>query len=1318
MAENQNTPLGGNTNNNGISADALIAAIDHLASSSSETIKVLKSIADQVKGSKGSSNFNGEQLTRSIKKYIKEENDSRVKQIREINNITKSLQDNKNYLKRYNKEIEEECLKLSKNGLSEETKELNAYLKDVNKSMDKYISISATTLNRYRDSISKNARKLSDIEYDIAKLNTDYSKATASNEKAIKDALAAKNKEKEQLEKQLEITKANFEKEQRFTEYRGKLEKQNADELKDLLHRRAEIESRSTNLLSSNQKNLKESLSKFSDFFNPKSSDSYISQKSEVESYDKEAETRIKVIEDEYKANEDLIKDEENVITEAEAVISELTNLIINADKDEKRRYQELKKTKRNELEQSKRNVEDIKRRNENLKQQKVVLKGNQEANKKFLANLDKQTTVWNNIGNKLGETISKVITTVIDRELTRLVNAANKAFDTMESTQKSLGKTLKMSTGAYQDYVDLVQSYAKEAGLAIDQNQVLELSATLSEMGLRDENLIVALATEQAKIQEAGLNGVLQLNEETIKQYQAEYFRNIKEGISEDKATELLMGHIDALIASEKVAVDEFGSATALANGGMTEILNRVTTLKSMGYFGEGEEAAKAEDEFVANLIYMAQAFDSAGADFSTVLSDIDSLMGSTPSEVSDQLKMVMTQMGTNEKIISDLVQNPNAVISKYLEVTNAQYEGKGLTGIQYTGSALGDSFTAQQRMNLLNANINTESLKDQTVTLDKLNNSISTTNEDLKSGEYLTETEKIEKKELETMQEIAQYAQKIPDGQFWMDNTLNAGKSLLNDLGGLLGNFLGSALGSKIGSTGAGGGFLGRNADRSKLSTGSAGDFLMGNKSTKAGMLGSEITGTAGIVYGQVILGKNFFEGYADDGLSGGLEGLAEGFGDKEFSRGMGMALGGAIGGPVGAVIGSELGANLVPKAQEKFEEWLTDCWDPFMSIDDSAEEAYKQLIQAGKDIQNAADELSTASTTSLKNLQTEKTESEGWTAYQQKQWLAQHSAELEALNINKENLNTEADVNDAFQKAFTSYFEREEKRLTIDQNIGNFGSKYSKALGSLSANETERTKSGGSSVIKTMTNAGITLDNFNNLISDYMTANALEDNEENRKQATSAILSKLNITDESKQAEIRGEIEYWQTLKDDWTKANKEFQTKWQKAKEVAGVDDAVAIQAAYEQLYGKNGSEKPNPFLDLNAAIDSSFLGTNGEVPILDTSNGEYYKGGYMTQIAGKYYPLYKTGLDFVPYDNYLALLHQGETVLNSTEANEYRAGNSINISDITSTMITQTDRIESILTKIYTAIISMNRSNNGRSSLNSNIVNMVSGIATI
>ena len=168
--------------------------------------------------------------------------------------------------------------------------------------------------------------------------------------------------------------------------------------------------------------------------------------------------------------------------------------------------------------------------------------------------------------------------------------------------------------------------------------------------MGIRDENLIKSFAVSQAKATEAGVGSIFQMNEEFIKQYQR-FYKETAATEGEEVAQEKLEKALGEWVAIEKKISDDYGSATALAQGGMTEIANYANELQKSNYLNQENSSM-----FMYGLANVAQAVEDNGGDFSLLLSDIKTITENPESELSASL---LNAMETNrEEVFSDLIK------------------------------------------------------------------------------------------------------------------------------------------------------------------------------------------------------------------------------------------------------------------------------------------------------------------------------------------------------------------------------------------------------------------------------------------------------------------------------------------------------------------------------------------------------------------------------------------------------------------------------------------------------------------------------------
>ena len=1359
MAE-QNTPIGGNTNpyaQNSSDISSLIASIAMLTHNFRELETVIKDLQnnnstinknliaglkDVQKSMLSSSNNRGsytgyKEETKKLEQQIKEEINRRKQLVKELEKSPDGFSDLNSKLREFNKSLLSDSKSFSTNfkSISQYSQDFSKILKGLSEEEARIRKDYATNLIKSALDLNVKQKRFLEIQtMSLENLDEAQLASLVQEEADLKRKIA-------QSEREHKLLADAYEEEVESLQRKKEFHSKEFEEMERAIQERQNATNRSNALMTESGKKFADRINRINDFFSPKNSKAYeeqyllYTQEEEriqrtldrLDESDSNADQQIKLWEDEAK----------KVTDELAEIAEELKNVESGSSKEQElKALQEDKIRKRKEYDER---VAEHKLVKENNKKKKALCDEEKRNNADFKKSIDNSFKWGTNIVNVIG----KGIETLVNREIELYKQAADTVFDSLESTQKQLGKTLKMSSGEYEELVDKLQAAAKEEGYAISSTQLLELASNLSDMGIRDENLLKSFAVSQAKASEAGVGSIFQMNEEFIKQYQR-FYKETAATEGEEVAQEKLEKALGEWVAIEKKISDDYGSATALAQGGMTEIANYANELQKSNYLNQENSSM-----FMYGLANVAQAVEDNGGDFSLLLSDIKTITENPESELSASL---LNAMETNrEDFLQRLSEDPTQVISDYLSKLSNRYAGLDMTDLTYKMKAYGESMSATQMKALLN----TSTGEISAVTQEGLDKAYDEISEGLSEGTYLTATEKLEKRNIQMAEDVAQIAQKVADGRYWMDNTLNAGQSLLSDfvsgftsgLGRLLsGNLSGGLLGS--GNTGT-------------LAKGGVGDFLVGGKSTKMGVLGSELAGGAGIAYGEFTLLKDTIEGLrGGDGL---FESIGEGFGDPEFSRGMGMALGGAIAGPVGAAVGGVVAEKAVPKIQEAFEDSLT------AGLVDYSEKAYKRQQEAADELKQSAQDLTDSATAQLEAVNAARDEAKSYSTMQKEDWLKAHENELRQSGLLTEELDfadTES-VQKAFDKYFDAYQTKVESGAKMELGRGELGEavadNLAKYLSMAGIDVGGKTYTSLSDIMKAQESGELTTEQASAAMSQWNESVSTSD----RASALDALIRSLGDSGEGELLlnQMNTEIDKvmsqsnfsgtrsdaakiaWENLASDlgytseqstglksaynelaerksrWEKDNANFQAKFKNAMEKAGSSDARDIREKYLDLY-KDADKDLFDYVVMDPIAGDSGNNLYSHQETISTDSLPYLttkRGAYTYETNGQWgegftdIPKFKTGLDYVPSDNYLALLHQGEAVLNSVEAQDYRE-NTTSFDSINNTLVAQTDRIENVLNKILTAVYSI--SNNNSSSLNPKIVSMVSGIATL
>ena len=1360
MAE-QNTPIGGNMNmRNNVEIDSLVANIMTLTQNTKELAEVIKNLQNNnlivhknlinaLKDvQKSVSSTSNKQLTgnsnrdkRTADEEYKKRKAEIEQEIKGREDLIKNVQKSSNFYDKLNKELQTLNKSISLDGryLGQNFKSVSSFITDFGNAIKANTKQELDIKQKYASDLLTNSIELNNNQKRLLEIQNTYSNnlSAIEFEKLVIEEDALK-KEIEQQEKKQRAMESSYEEEMKAVQRQQKLHEEQFSTLSDSISYRKELESRNEALLSEGNKRYRDRINKINDFFNPKGGKEYQEKYLQYAETEQDIQQRMEVIEKEDELNNkylDACNSLFNKYTEKLKEIEEKLNNKKLSDEDKKSLQKEKQETQNKLKEASDRRAE-YKTVQDINKKRKALCEEDKKINADFKKSIDKSFS----LGKSIVDVIGKGIEALANREIELYKQAADTVFDSLEKTQQQLGKTLKMSSGQYSDLVNTLQAAAKEEGYAIDSTQLLDLASNLADMGIRDENLLKSFAVSQAKAAEAGVGSIFQMNEEFIKQYQR-FYKETAATEGEDVAQQKLEKALGEWVAIEKSISDEYGSATALAQGGMTEIANYTNELQKSNFLNQENSGM-----FMYGLSSVAQAVEDSGGDFSLILSDLKTILENPESDLSASLLGYIKT--DRETFMQKLSSDAEGTLEEYISMMQERYGNLNLTNRTYKMQSYGESMSPSQMQGILNTS--TSSIAK--VTQEGLDKTYKEISEGLSEGTYLTATEKLEKRNIQMAEDVAQIAQKVADGRYWMDNTLNAGQSLLSDfisgitsaLGNIITRNLPSRTGSGTGTTTKGG----------------VGDFLTGNKATQAGKLGAELSGAAGILYGEYTLLSDTITNIKEgDNLN---TAIGEAFADPKFSRGMGMALGGAIGGPVGAAVGGYLGEKVVPKAQEAFEDLITKG----IGLSD-AEAAYKEQQEAANELKDSANKLTESANTQMEAVNKEREEAKSYSTTQKKQWLEEHQDELRSAGILTEDMDLSSvdTITENFAKYFDAYQDKVEQGINMQLSRGDLGtaladniSKYVSDIGVsvgdkifTSADELREAMIAGevdtseakhalktlessekqtdmrvatNKAIATMRDTGETTALLNQMeeeISKVMAEDGSLTREQAIEKAKTNLASELGYSEEQKS----GLSSIYDTLEERrkrWEEDNAEFQKKFEEAQKQANSHNVFEIAQKYKQLNSTSGEDLFDyVVLDPNALWEGKNVLSENEtidtVPFLSTNGNTFGFEGEGRWNDNDKIPHYKTGIDYIPYDNYLALLHRGETVLNSTEAQEYRDNTSINFDAITNTLVSQTDRIENILNKILTAVTYIGRSGNS-SSLNPNIINMVSGIATL
>jgi hypothetical protein len=833
--------------------------------------------------------------------------------------------------------------------------------------------------------------------------------------------------------------------------------------------------------------------------------------------------------------------------------------------------------------------------------------------------------TLGNVVGNVLTKSLNNIFETIRNKYFDRFLEAFDRLYDSMEGTRNEVSTRLKLDQGAFEEMENRLEERVRLAGYenVISDVDLNEAIVGISSAGIVDQSLLEQLAWSQAELKAFGSSFDL-TNEESLKYIQQMYQNSIAQGKTQDQTLSELSDFMMNIATMEATARDQ-GYDVATVHGGANTLMN---TAMNAFTAGGGTFAEAISDNLVEQSLGAGYEMQVAGIDPNVVAGIVNEMMEGKLGEGSTfdkMLNIIADDYGLNAETISKNTGQAMTLITQELQRVLTEYSANP----EYLAHVLdtyGLSMSVQDALRGINR-IQDTNRQELDFSQDRLDEIYAEMKKGVQSGDFKSMTNALNKQaeNNDLVYEAAQSAQERYEGneeyKRWVsiisDGIQSSWTFISNGLGSFVGNFASDL-------------FTG-NANMSSLVGSNTGNFMTGASGTTLGTVGKVAGGAvgAGIMIHAIADGINQSDLDTDSTEDVLLNVL-----DTEFFTGMGTVIGSAAGGPIGGAVGGAIGA-ISGTIGQKLADQVT-----------KEDEVYSELYMAASNFKQASiEELDAvrAQVEEYKNLSV---------AQKKVELVDQGKATAQELSGM-----TDEQIEDIFEKRILTPTveevgtkEKAVAKAELDESMIKALESYQDAYTGQTKQMKELEQSG--SVVGGNITSAIGWDTYQDIIDAYIASGEEVGIEEYIKKygnqmaedkfiTTRGYKQKNPITEESL-SQISEMLNTGIENRKKYDAENAEFQKMWKAVVDSnpsASMDD---LEFAYINKYHPNDSGFS---LGVQRKDGVIAVDRNG-LPVL--SHNQTY------QIVGKY----ESGLSYVPYDEFPALLHEGERVLTKEEAEEF------------------------------------------------------------